>query len=270
MNTQVKEHNLKAAAMWSGGGRAYNAISQSVVGAIDHCVTRLRPVRGETILDVATGTGLTSRLVARHGATVIGVDIADGMLAAAREFATEENLSIEYRLGDAEALPFADATFDAVVSTFGVMFAPDQARAAAELTRVCRPGGRIAIAAWTPESNAVLLRTVLGPFVSGPPPAIPSPFVWGTQPWMTETFGRDFRMGFEAGTTISRFASAQATWDIYVTGFGPVQSVAASLDAARREAMRQAVMAWVDPFKTGLGITLPLDYLVTVGQHIAP
>jgi SAM-dependent methyltransferase len=268
MNAQVMDHNLKAAAMWGGGGRAYDKISRSILSAIDHCVTRLSPARGETIADVATGTGLTSRLVARHGAAVVGVDIAEGMLAAAREIAGEEHLSIDYRLGDAEALPFGDATFDAVVSTFGVMFAPDQSRAAAELTRVCRPGGRLAIAAWPPDSNAVALRHVLLPFVPAPPAAAPSPFVWGTSEWLTRTFGHDFRLGFEEGTTMSRFASAAVAWEAYVAGFGPVRSVAASLDAARREEMRQAFTAWVGQFETGLGITVPLNYLVAVGQRV--
>src|SRR4051794_4404219 len=151
MNAPVRDHNLKAAAMWSSGGRAYDEISQSIAGAIDHCVRRLRPARGEKIIDVATGTGATSRAIARCGADVIGLDIAEGMLTAAREIARKQNLSIDYHIGDAEALPFGEATFDAVISTFGVMFAPDQPRAAAELARVCRRGGRIAIAAWTPE-----------------------------------------------------------------------------------------------------------------------
>jgi SAM-dependent methyltransferase len=178
-------HNLKAAAMWGGGGRAYDEISRSVASAIEHCVTRLQPKPGEQIADIATGTGWTSRLVARSGAQVTGVDIAEGMLAGAREIAQEQGLAIDYRLGDAEALPFDDGTFDAVISTFGVMFAPDQSRAAAELARVCKRGGRLAIAAWTPDSEAVKFRQVLQPFMAAPPPpSPPSPFVWGTRDWL--------------------------------------------------------------------------------------
>ncbi len=267
MNAQVMDHNLKAAAMWSGGGRAYDNISQSIRGAIGHCVTRLSPARGEKIADVATGTGLTSRLLAQYGAAVVGIDIAEGMLTAAREIAGEQHLSIDYQLGDAEALPFGDGTFDAVVSTFGVMFAPDQPQAAAELARVCRHGGRIAIAAWPPESNAVALRHVLLPFTPAPPAAAPSPFAWGTRDWLNSTLGRDFRLGFEEGTAMSRFASADAAWETYVTGFGPVRAIAANLDAARREEMHQAFIAWGEQFQTGLGITIPNDYLVTVGRR---
>jgi SAM-dependent methyltransferase len=268
MNSQVMDHNLKAAAMWSGGGRAYDKISQSILGAIDHCVTRLSPTRGEKIADVATGTGLTSRLLAQHGAVVVGIDIAEGMLTAAREIAGEQRLSIDYQLGDAEALPFDDGTLDAVISTFGVMFAPDQSRTAAELTRVCRPGGRIAIAAWPPESNAVALRRVLVPFTPASPASAPSPFVWGTPDWLNRTFGRDFRLGFEEGTAVSRFASADAAWEAYLKGFGPVRAVAASLDAARREEMHQVFIGWLGQFQTGLGVAIPNDYLVTVGHRI--
>jgi SAM-dependent methyltransferase len=268
MNALVKDHNLKAAAMWGSGGRAYDEISRSIRGAIDHCVARLSPTHDEKIADVATGTGLTSRLIARCGADVIGIDIAEGLLAAARDIAREQNLSIDYQLGDAEALPFGDATFDAVISTFGVMFAPDQLCAAAEITRVCRHGGRIAIAAWTPESNAVGLRQVLLPFMPSAPAAAPSPFAWGTRDWLIGTLGRDFHLGFEEGTVMSHFASADAAWEAYVTGFGPVRIVAASLDVARRGEMRQAFSAWTGQFYTGLGITIPIDYLVTVGNRI--
>ena len=182
MSTSIRGHNLKAAAMWGSGGRAYDEISRNMAGAIDHTVTRLNPVRGERVADVATGTGWTSRMVARCGADVVGVDIAEGMLVAAREIAQEQNLTINYKLGDAEALPFGDGAFDAVISTFGVMFAPDQLRVAAELARVCRQGGRVAVAAWTPDSHAVTLRAVLQPFMASPStPPPPSPFVGDTR-----------------------------------------------------------------------------------------
>jgi SAM-dependent methyltransferase len=265
---QIMNHNLKAAAMWGGGGRAYDVISRSIAPAIEHCVTRLDPQPGEQIADIATGTGWASRLLARSGAQVIGVDIADGMLTAAREIASEQGLMIDYQLGDAEALPFDDGAFDAVVSTFGVMFAPDQSRATAELARVCKRGARLAIAAWTPDSTAVKLRQVLQPFMSPPPSPPPSPFVWGTREWLTGTLGHDFRLASEEGTVISRFASVEASWEAYFNGFGPVRAVAAALSAKRLEEMRQAFMQWMAQFRTDIGIALPIDYLVTVGQRL--
>jgi ubiquinone/menaquinone biosynthesis C-methylase UbiE len=268
MDAPIKDHNVKAAALWSGGGRAYDKISRSISGAIDHCVERLNPGPGERIADVATGTGWTSRAVARLGATVVGVDIADGLLSAAREIAEEQKLLIDYHRGDAEALPFKDGEFDAVISTFGVMFASDQQSAASELARACRSGGRLAIAAWVPESNAVSLRKVLQPYTAAPPaPPPPSPFVWGTRDWLTATLGQAFRLGFEEGV-VSRFPSAAAAWDQYADGFGPVHAVASSLSEPQKDELRTAFIAWVDQFRTGLGVSIPVEYLVSVGLRI--
>jgi ubiquinone/menaquinone biosynthesis C-methylase UbiE len=267
METVIKDHNLKAAAMWSGGGRAYDKISQSISGAIDHCVERLNPVDGERVADVATGTGWTSRTVARLGAHVIGVDIADGLLRAASEIAQEQGLSIEYRRGDAEELPFEEGEFDAVISTFGVMFAPGQQAAAAELARICRSGGRLAIAAWLPDSNAVALRNVLAPFMMASPPP-PSPFLWGTRDWMTTTLGSSFDLGFEQGVVVSRFPSPEAAWEVYAEGFGPVRALASSLEGPRREELRTVFVTWLEQFCTALGVSLPFDYLVSIGRRI--
>jgi SAM-dependent methyltransferase len=268
MSATIRDHNLKAAAMWSGGGRAYDEISRSIANGIDHCVTRLNPAHGERVADIATGTGWTSRELARRGADVVGLDIAEGLLAAARDIAREQNLAIDYRIGDAEALPSEDGAFDAVISTFGVMFAPDQPRAAAELARVCRRGGRVAIAAWTPNSHAVTLRKAMAPFMNPLPIPPPSPFVWGTREWLGATLGRDFRLGFEEGTVLSRFPSIEAAWERYATGFPPVIAVASALDAARRDELRQTFREWAEPFRTELGITMPIDYLVTIGERI--
>src|SRR5262249_40849023 len=148
-----------------------------------------------------------------------------------------------------EALPFSDGSFDAVISTFGVMFAPDQQRAAAELARVTRPGGRIAIAAWTPDSNAVKMRQVLQPFMT-PSPASPppSPFVWGMHEWLRDAFGGKFRVASEEGTVMGRFRSMEAAWEAYVAGFGPVRAVASGLQGEALAEMRQAVLGWVAQF----------------------
>jgi SAM-dependent methyltransferase len=267
MNTSIREHNLRAAAVWGSGGRAYDRISRSISGAIEHCVDRLNPTIGERIADIATGTGWASRAVARLDAQVVGLDIAEPLLDAAREIAREQNLAIEYRLGDAEALPFSDEEFDGVISTFGVMFVPDQQRDASELARVCRSGGRLAIAAWLPESNAVRVRQVLQPYAPTPSAPPPSPFVWGTPDWLTATLGRDFSLGFEEGVVITRFSSSAAAWDAYTQGFGPVRAVAEALDEAQRNELRTAFVSWVDQFRTGLGISIPFHYLVTIGHR---
>jgi len=155
----------------SGGGE--HAVSaKQIATALEHSVARLDPKPGEAILDLATGTGWTSRLIARRGVDVIGVDIASELLAAATERARKEGLKINYQIGDAEKLPFADRAFDGVISTFGVMFASRPEAAAAELARVCRRGGRIALATWQPDSSVFMMSQIMRPFM--PPPALAS------------------------------------------------------------------------------------------------
>ena len=177
----ILEHNERPAAVWSAGGADYEEMSRGIADAIEHCVLRLDPRPGERVLDLSTGTGWTSRVVARRGATVVGVDIAGDLLPPRGPEAEEaEGLPIDYRLGDAESTTFETGEFDAVVSTFGVMFASRPEAAAGELARVCRKGGRIALTgSWLPEPrhrvracSSVMKRYMLPP----PSPAPPSPF----------------------------------------------------------------------------------------------
>lgn len=264
----IQHHNLKAAAMWSSGGRAYDDISRGIADGIEHCVLRLAPGPGEHVLDVATGTGWTSRRVAAHGARVTGIDIADGLLDAARALADEAHLAVDYRLGDAEALRFADEAFDAVISTFGVMFTPMQQAAVEQLTRVCRRGGRLAMAAWLPNSNAVELRKVLQPFMPAPPASPPpSPFNWGDTEWLQTTLGNDFDLGFEEGIAVQRLPDAESVWTVYERGFGPVRALAQSLEETQRAELRHVFIDWANMFQRGLGIAIPFQYLVTLGRR---
>ena len=141
----ILAHNLKAAATWGSGGPRYDRISRSIADAIEHGVGRLAPLPGERILDVATGTGWAARLIAARGARVTGLDLHADLIEGAKAYAAQARLDIAFDVGDAEALPYADASFDAVISTFGVMFCSRPEAAAAELARVCRRGGRLAL-----------------------------------------------------------------------------------------------------------------------------
>lgn len=266
MGANIEPHNEKAAGMWGTGGRAYEEVSRFCAAGIEHGIVRLEPKPGQRILDAGTGTGWASRCVAERGVHVVGIDIAEGMLNVAREIATERRLDIEYHLADAEKLPFADAYFDGVISTFGVMFAGQPRTAAAELTRVCRRGGRLSIVAWLPDSNAVEMRKVLAPYMPSPPPTpAPSPFNWGTREWMTEAFGKDFDLRFENGTVFQREPSNEAAWEVYLRGFGPVKALATALDDQKRNELKSDFIKWLHGFKTELGITIPITYLVTAG-----
>jgi ubiquinone/menaquinone biosynthesis C-methylase UbiE len=138
MDGAIQTHNQRPAAVWSSGGAAYDEISRQIASALEHCVRRLDPKPGERILDLATGTGWTSRLLAARGAKTTGVDIAADLIAAAKMNGQLHGLAIDYEIGDAEQLRFPDASFDAVISTFGVMFASRPEAVASEIARVCR------------------------------------------------------------------------------------------------------------------------------------
>ena len=262
----VQPHNAKPAAVWSSGGDKYNEISRGIADSIEHGVLRLDPRAGERVLDLATGTGWTSRLIARRGATVIGVDIAADLVASARERAKAEGISIDYRVGDAENLPFDDGEFDAVISTCGVMFASRPEAAAKELARVTRKGGRIALTTWLPDSNLFKMFMVMKPYMPPPPnPAPPSPFEWGNQDRVRELLGEAFELRFERGTSYYREPSGEAAWNTFSNSYGPTKALAASLDDTKRAALRRDFIAFHDGFPTELGICIPREYLLTVG-----
>jgi SAM-dependent methyltransferase len=265
----IRPHNELPGAVWSTGGRHYDDISKGIADAIEHCVLRLNPQPGERILDLSTGTGWTSRLVARRGAAVIGADIATDLLEAARDKANFEGLDITYQIGDAEDLPFATGEFDAVVSTFGIMFASRPEEAAAELGRVCRKGGRIALTTWSSDGNLFKMFQVMrayAPPSTGPAPR--SPFEWGAIARLRELLGSAFALRFEKGVSYYREPTAEAAWDTFAIGYGPTRALAASLDPERRDALRADFIAFHAGFPTELGITVPREYWLTIGERV--
>jgi SAM-dependent methyltransferase len=265
----VQPHNERPAAVWSAGGEGYDQVSRGIADSIEHCVLRLNPQPGERVLDLSTGTGWTSRVVARRGALVTGVDIASGLLEVARAKANAEALPIDYQLGDAENLPFENGAFDAVVSTCGVMFASRPDAAAAEIARVCRKGGRVALTTWLSDGNLFKMFQVMKRYMPAPPsPAPASPFEWGRPERVRELLGTAFELRFEPGVSYYREPSAEAAWNTFSTGYGPTRSLAATLDKERREALRTEFIAFHAGFPTELGICVPREYWVTLGVRV--
>ena len=269
MTNTIQPHNERPAAVWSAGGKHYDRISQGIADAIEHCVLRLNPQPGERILDLSTGTGWTSRILARRGAIVTGVDIAGGLLDAARDKAKAEGLPIHYQLGDAECLPFGAESFDAVVSTFGIMFASRPEAAASELARVCRVGARIALTTWLADSTLFRMFQVMKRYMAPTPnPSAPSPFEWGRTERISELLGGAFHLQFEKGVSFYREPSGEGAWRTFSQGYGPTRSLAISLDSARCEALRNDFIAFHGGFPTELGISVPREYWLTVGTRL--
>ncbi len=259
---EIRPHNQQAAMTWGAGGSGYDKISEHVADSIEHLVRRIDPMPGERFLDVATGTGWTARRLAANGANVVGVDLGSGVIEAAKSLAPE----IEFHVGDAEALAFEDESFDGVLSTYGVMFAARPEDAARELSRVCKKGGRIGLLTWVPGGPVEGFFAMMKPYLPPPPsPAPPSPFAWGRPERVRELLGHSFDLGFEADTTVLRVPSGQRAWDLFITGFGPTKTVAASLDPGQLEQFKRDFIEFHDRYRGELGLAYPREYLVTVG-----
>lgn len=262
----IRPHNAGPSAVWSSAGAAYDEISRGILDAIEHAINRLRPTAEMRILDVATGTGWTARRLAERGFHVTGLDFAPEMLDAARESAAARGLQIPFIEGDAEAMPFDDGTFDAVISTFGVMFTQRPEDAAAELARVCRPGGRLVLAVWTPDGNVFeMFRIIKGymPAPEGAPP--PSPFEWGRTERLRELLSDAFELRFEEGTSYYREPDGAAAWQTFSEGYGPVRTLIGKLDASQRSRFQAEFTAFHDGFADEMGITVPRQYRVVHG-----
>lgn len=262
----IQPHNQTAAATWNTSGGNYERISAQIADAIEHGVRRLAPKAGERMVDVATGTGWTARRVAAAGARVVGIDIAGELIESAKERAAKAGLEIDFRVGDAEKLPFEDGAFDAAVSTFGVMFASRPEAAAAELARVVRKGGRVALTTWLPNSSVAGMFKVMKAYLPPPPtPAPPSPFEWGSRERVTQLLGPSFELGFETGVSFCREPDAESCWQVFEASYGPTRRLHAALDPSGRESLKRDFIDFHRQFETALGITMPREYLVAVG-----
>lgn len=221
---------------------------------------------GWRVLDVATGSGNAAIAAARHGCTAVGVDYVPALLERGRERAMAEGLGIELVEGDAEALPFGDASFDAVTSVFGAMFAPDQVRTAAELLRVCRPGGTVALASWTPGGFIGELFRTVGAHVP-PPPGLQSPLLWGTEAHLRTLFG-DAVSSLEVSerTFTFRFLSPEDFVTFFRVWYGPTLKAFESLEGSARDWLARDLIELVRRFDR-LGtdaVAVPATYLEAV------
>jgi SAM-dependent methyltransferase len=229
MNAPVELPALKARQQvaWASGNYAVIGTTLQLVGELVAEACDLRT--DERVLDVAAGNGNATLAAARRGARVTSTDYVGTLLEAGSARARAEGLDVVFEVADAEALPYADASFDAVLSTFGVMFAPDHAAAASEMARVCRPGGRIALANWTPEGFIGQLFRTLGRHLPPPAGAQP-PALWGTEAHLRALFGSAAAsIDVKRRMFTFRYRSAAHFIDVFRTWYGPVHKAFAAL-----------------------------------------
>jgi ubiquinone/menaquinone biosynthesis C-methylase UbiE len=214
-----KTLKAKQQATWSSGDYAVIGITLQIVG--EQLAEAMDLRAGEKVLDVAAGNGNATLAAARRWCEVTSTDYVEALLKRGKQRAEAEGLKVQFRTADAENLPFADSSFDAVMSTFGVMFAPDQQRSAAEMIRVCRSGGRIGLANWTPQGFIGKLFKTIGKHL--PPPAgVQSPLLWGAKDWIDKTFASSAsRIVAEPRTFVFRYRSAQHFLNVFGDYYGP-------------------------------------------------
>jgi SAM-dependent methyltransferase len=262
-----EELKRKQSVMWGNG--PYEEMPSHYQPLLDHLVRAVAVVPGERVLDVGTGTGALALSLARAGASVTGVDLAPALVDTARRLATEADVEIRYDVGDAEDLPYTDGSFDVVTSSLGSMFAPDHRRVAAELARVCRPGGRLALSHWSAEAGVIDMFKVMAPFQPSPPPGAGSPFRWGSRGYSEQLLGAAFDLRFEEGDAPQRGASGEEVWKLFSTVYGPTRTLAESLTPERREQLRTAFVDFFEGYRIDQGVLQPRPYLVVVGTRIA-
>ena len=255
---------VRQQATWSTGNYAVIGTTLQIVG--ENLCEALDLRAGSRVLDVAAGNGNATLAAARRWCDVTSSDYVASLLESGRARATAEGLTVRFQEADAEALPFADAAFDVVMSTFGVMFTPDQQKAASELARVCKPGGRIGLANWTPESFIGQVFKTIGKHV--PPPAgVVSPALWGTRTRLEALFeGTARQIVANSRHFTFRYRSPAHFMDVFRTYYGPMNKAFAALEGERQAALLRDLMALIESHNRSgdATVVLPSEYLEAV------
>jgi SAM-dependent methyltransferase len=267
MSAEPMEMRARQRAMWAEGD--YPDIARTIEDVAEVVIGAAGVQAGDVVLDVATGTGNCALLAAQAGAHVTGLDLTPELLAVARERAAQAGVEITFDEGDAQELPYEDARFDRVTSVFGAMFAPDQARTAAELLRVTRPGGTIAVSAWTPEGLNGQLFATMGRHGPPPPPGFQPPILWGSEDHVRTLFAgaADVRCERRTAPNGVHAESVEAWVDYLEATLGPIVLAKRALEPEGRWAPARAdLVALFDRFNEADdgGVHAEPEYLLTV------
>ena len=260
-NVDFEAIKQRQQATWASGdfaivGTTLQIVGESLAEAADVCAD-------ERVLDVAAGNGNATLAAARRFARVTSTDYVPHLLEKGAARAKAEGLDVEFKVADAEALPFDDGSFDVALSTFGAMFTPEHRKAAQELLRVVRSGGRIGMANWTPEGFIGQLFRLIGTFV--PPPAgLQSPALWGTEPHVVELFGpQAFNIRCERRSFNFRYRSAAHWIEVFRNFYGPTHKAYAALDAARQQRLTEDITAMLARLNVG-----GANSLIVAGEYL--
>jgi SAM-dependent methyltransferase len=251
-------------AAWASGDYAVIGTTLQIVGEqlAEGCDLRW----DERVLDVAAGNGNATLAAARRGCKVVSTDYVESLLERGAQRARAEGLHVEFQTADAEALPFRDASFDAVLSTFGVMFTPDHARAASEMARVCRSGGRVGLASWTPGSMVGGMFKILGRYIA-PPAGVQPPALWGTESHLRKLFA-DSLASMETRSRVFnfRYRSAAHFIEVFRTWYGPVHKAFGALPADQAAALHRELADLLEGLNRGgkNSLVVPSEYLEAV------
>lgn len=257
------ELKARQSVMWGNG--TYERVTDTVRDLQEIVVARADPKPGERVLDAATGTGASAILVARRGADTVGLDLAPALIETARERAEEEGVTVHFDVGDAEEMPYEDASFDAVVSTCGVMFAPDHAAVASELARVTKPAGRLALGCWTPDGGLAQMFGMMRPFLPAPPEGVGSPFAWGNEEHVRGLLAGAFDLDFTEHDSTLRVPDGEAYWELFSSSYGPTKSAYEALDAERKDEFHRTWVEFFEERREGDDVVHHREWLLTYG-----
>jgi SAM-dependent methyltransferase len=261
--TVIKERQQQ---VWATGD--YATVGNTLVLVSELLCEAVNVRAGQKVLDVATGSGNTALAAARRWCDVTGIDYVPALLQRGERRAAAEGLSVTFQAGDAEQLPFPDGAFDVVLSTFGAMFTPDQEQTARELLRVCRPGGTVGLANWTPESFLGAYVRTVSQHVP-PPPGLKSPMLWGIEAHLRDLFGDGITaLEVTRRSFVFRYRSPEHWLDVFRTTFGPAMRAFETLDAPGQARLREDLLALVERMNRSGDATMvvPSEYLEVVAM----
>lgn len=262
----LEEIKARQQVVWSSGD--YGKIAWLTVPLADEICEAVELRAGSKVLDVATGTGHVALAAARRFCRATGVDFVPSLLEIARKRAAIEGLDVEFEEADAENLPFPDDTFDAVLSVVGAMFTPNQEKTAAELVRVCKPGGTIGMINWTPTGYVGELFKTIAKHVP-PPPNIKPAALWGTEDRVRELFGTHVAsVNFKRGSLIQNYLSPEHFGEFFITNYGPTLKAAESLDAAARARFVADLTSLAERYNRADGgpLAIQSDYVAVIAS----